>query len=64
MSAKLRINPGPLFELYLRGHLKTGRRKLWSVDPYETTHDESSHLDLQCLQIQLLFLALQGLIIG
>ena len=31
-----------------------------TVDPYETAHHEPSHLDLQCLQIQLLlFLALK-----
>ena len=33
-----------------------------TVDPDETAHYEPSHLDLQCLQIQLLLcLALKGL---
>ena len=37
-------------------------KKAYTVDPDETAHFEPSHLDLQCLQIQLLLcLALYGL---
>ena len=43
--------------------LKIQRLKANTVDPDEKTHYEPSHLDLQCLQIQLLLcLALEGLL--
>ena len=45
--------------------LKIQNQKANNVDPDETAHYEPSNLDLQCLQIQLLFCStLKGLTFG